>query len=141
MEAVLRYILEEELGVDIGHWSCKTSKTYDRGKSFYLPAAQAIRQVSSNLKVKMFFYNKKAYVMPVDEPPPSGVQLDGNKIMKGPFTKAGTNKELIAQMEPNIKPGHKFRIKTESLKGNFSVYSGKHTSRDGTKLYTILRFN
>ena len=138
---VLKNILKEQVGATISEWRVSSSKKYKRGKSFYMPAYQAIRQVSSNIKCKIFFYDKDAYVIEASESVPTGIELRDKNIIKGTFNKAGKNNEVIAQMEPRVKPGHDIKLSTEDKKGKFSIYSGKHTSKDGTKLYSLLRFN
>lgn len=138
---VLRDLIEEEVGAKdrIGHFECTSSKRYRRGKSFYLPVKQAIEQVTSDAGVKCFFYNKKAYVMPINKTLSSGVTIRKKDKLSKPFKKRGTHEEITIPAEPRIKPSHSINISLEDVSGRFKVYSGIRTSKDGRRFHDKLK--
>jgi len=141
VKQVLRSLLKDEIGATIGEYRVSDKKKYRRGKSFYTPVYNAIRQVSSDINCKVFFYNKEAYVLDTSDSIPTGIEIRDGNVVQGSYSKAGTNNEAIVQMETRVKPAHEIKLSTEDKKGKFSIYSGRHTSRDGTKLYSVLRFD
>lgn len=137
---VLRDLVTKAAGENgIAHFKCNSNKKYRRGKSFYLPVQRAIRQVASDAEVKFFFFNKKAYVTPVDEKIPSSASVDEKNIIKGSFSKMGIRDEILIPMEAKAKPGHQFTVNARDSGGKYLLYSGHHTTYDGRKLHSTLR--
>lgn len=134
---ILKDILKNKINAKQGQFKCESKKKYRRGKSFYCSAYNALQQVSSDAEVKLFFYNKKYYVIDASKSLPTTTTIKQNDVIKGPFTKSGINKESILQFDPKIKPGHDIQVKSSN--GKFRVYSGKHTSKDGTRLYSEVK--
>lgn len=138
---VLKDLVKDEIGADIGKWNAPSSgKKYRRGKSFYLPALQAVRQVASDIKGNLFFYNKQAYLVPANESLPGNVTISEKDMKNLPFDKAGVSYEARVDFKTDIKPSHDIQVQTEELSGKFRVYSGKHTSIDGYNFHSIVRF-
>ena len=135
-KVVLKQLIEDKLEAEIAHWVVPSNKEYRRGKSFYTSVYNALRQVASDLSVKYFFYNKKAYVMPVPETVPSGATLNGDDIISGLLKRRGKRDEVTSFMDNRLKPGHDVKVADE---GKFRIYSGYHTSEDGKKLHSFLR--
>lgn len=136
---VLHDLIKNKVGAVIDHFKCPTNKVYKRGKSFYLPVQKAIEQVASDAGVKCFFYNKKAYVTPVQEKIPSNVSAERKDIIRGTFSKRGIRDEIIVPMEAKAKPGHMLAVNSGESTGMYMVYSGTHTSYQGRKLHSKLR--
>lgn len=139
-KTVLREMLSGLDSVKTGPFNCSSSKKYRRGKSFYLPAFQAIKQVAGDLGVKVFFFNKKYYVVDADESVPgSTASVKEKDLIKKVFDKGSDRKEALMQFESEVKPGHDLQVNTEDVSGKFRVYSGKHTSRQGKSLYSEVK--
>ncbi|MCF8012287.1 MAG: hypothetical protein K9L56_13505 [Clostridiales bacterium] len=138
-EAVLNGILDE-IEMQGRKISPDSNISYKRGKSFYLPAYQALKQVTSDMEAKLFFFNKKCYVKPANDAFDSSVSFKDKDIIdkSGPISKGPVRKQVTAQFDAGVKPGHNIQLNTEEGGGTFRVYSGKYASKDGTRLYSEL---
>jgi len=132
---VFKDIVEDEIGTQIEYFQPKREPQYRRGKSFYCPIIHALRQVVNDLKSKMFFYNKKAYLLPTPKTVPPTQQIENKDLIKGVPSKTKGEKQITTLFNSKLKPATKVSLASE---GAFRVYSGKHYSTEGKKLRTDL---